>query len=107
MNLHQQQIADTASTLIEAADKIFMATYGEHNKYIQEAAVAINDYDDDSSAEDIEYHASNAISCLEEAKDTDLRDGYLNAAYANVIEAAINAIEELRETDYNEETDND
>ena len=107
MNLHQQQIADTASTLIEAADKIFMATYGEHNKYIQEAAVAINDYDDDSSAEDIEYHASNAISCLEEAKDADLRDGYLNAAYANVIEAAINAIEELRETDYNEETDND
>ena len=107
MNLHQQQITDMANALIEAADKIFMATYGEHNKYIQEAAVAINDYDDDSTAEDIEYHASNAISCLEEAKDTDLRDGYLNAAYANVLEAAINAIKELRETDYNEETDND
>ena len=106
MNLHQQQLTDTANALIEAADKIFMATYGEHNKYIQEAAVAINDHDDDSTSEDIKYHSSNAISCLEEAKDTDLHDGYLNAAYANVLEAAINAIEELRETDYNEETDN-
>jgi hypothetical protein len=105
MTLKQQQLTDTANALIEAADKIFMAAYGEQNINIIEAAVAINDHDDDSSAEDIEYHASNAIACIEDAKEADLRDGYLNEAYQATLTAATNAIEELRETDYNE-TDN-
>ena len=102
MTLHQQQLTDTANALIEAADKIFLAANGEHHKYIQFAAVAINDHDDDSSADDIEYHANNAIEYIKEAKEADLRDDYLNTAYQAVLEAATKAIEELRKIAYNE-----
>lgn len=98
MTLTQLQITEKANALIEAADNIFRSQFGERNLLITEAAVAINDFDDDSSAEDIEYHANNARTDLEEAKEADLRDGYLNAAYTAVLEAAINVIEELLET---------
>ena len=103
---------DLASELLCAANTIHKAYHGYYNTTISEAERELDDIDDDSTADDIEYHASEALNAIEAMKDhAYIITPDINTAYQTTLTAAENAIEELRdEAKYNgtdDETDND